>query len=153
MEIQPYSPDKAREVTNLFYAAVNGIADDVYSPQQKAVWAPEPVNYAAWAARLAQTQPFLAICAGAVVGFMELEADGHIDCTYTHPEFQGRGVASMLYAYLETEAIRKGIGRLYVEASIVAKPFFSKLGFTEVKQNTLQRQGVELVNYSMEKQL
>jgi GNAT superfamily N-acetyltransferase len=153
MYLQPYSPDKAREVTDLFYAAVYGIADDIYSPQQKAVWAPEPVNYENWEARLAQTQPFLAICDGAVVGFMELEADGHIDCTYTHPAFQGRGVASMLYSYLESEAIRQGIGRLYVEASIVAKPFFTKRGFAEIKQNTLTRQGVELVNYSMEKRL
>ena len=153
IKVQPYSLDKSHEVTDLFYAAVHAIADDIYSPRQKAVWAPEPANYGAWASRLAQTLPYLAFCDGKLVGFMELEADGHIDCAYTHPEFQGRGVASTLYEYLEAEATRQGIKRLFVEASIVAKPFFTKRHFIEIKQNTLQRHGVELTNYAMEKSL
>lgn len=82
---------------------------------------------------------------------MELDADGHIDCTYTHPDFQGKGVASSLYDYLFLQAKQAGIKRLYVEASLIAKPFFKHLGFSIIKKNEVQRNGESLVNFSMEK--
>ncbi len=84
---------------------------------------------------------------------MELDADGHIDCTYTHPDFQGKGVASSLYDYLLMQAKQAGIKRLYVEASFIAKPFFEHRGFSVVKKNEVQRKGVSLVNFSMENPL
>ena len=93
----------------------------------------------------------MAIIDGLVAGFIELDADGHIDCTYTHPNFQGMGVASALYEHLLTEARLNNIERLYVEASFIAKPFFKHRGFFVIKRNTFQRNGVTLVNFTMEK--
>lgn len=98
-------------------------------------------------------KPFIAIIENRVAGFIELDADGHIDCTYTHPDFQGKGVASALYKHLLAEARRRNIKRLYVEASLIAKPFFEHRGFSVVKKNAIQRNGVFLVNFSMEKYL
>ena len=132
---------------------MHAIDPAVYTPAQQEAWAPSPVDYAQWRARLSTKKPFVAIIDNQVVGFIELDGDGHIDCTYTHPDFQGRGVASALYDYLLAAAKAAGIRRLYVEASLIAKPFFAQRGFVLVKQNEVRRNGVSLINFSMEKYL
>lgn len=94
----------------------------------------------------------MAIIDNHVAGFIELDG-GHIGCTYTHPKFQGKGVASTLYKYLLLKAEENGVERLYVEASLIAKPFFSNRGFSVVQKNKVQRNSVPLINFSMEKYL
>lgn len=88
-----------------------------------------------------------------VVGFAELEEDGHLDMFYVRSNVVGRGVGSLLYAALEDRARRLGIGRIFTGASITARPFFGRKGFAVLRQNTVVRNGVELVNFSMEKVL
>lgn len=153
MDIQNYSADKAREIAELFHQSVHAIAPWIYSPEQKEAWASSPVDYERWAERLKRKQPLLALIDGRVAGFMELDADGHIDCAYTHPDFQRRGVASALYAQLLAQARARNLTRLHVEASLVARPFFERRGFTVLRKNEVQRQGVILVNFLMEKTL
>ena len=150
MDIQPYTADRANEIADLFYKSVHAIDDSVYTKEQKEAWAPTPVDYERWAERLKKKKPFIALIEKRVVGFIELDSDGHIDRAYTHPDFQGKGVASTLYQYLLVEAKARGIERLYVEASFMAKPFFEHRGFSVVKKNELQRNGVSLVNFSMQ---
>lgn len=88
---------------------------------------------------------------GVVAGFIELEDNGHIDCAYTHPKYQGLGVMSALYTYVEDIAIQKSLKKLWVEASKVAKPFFETKGFVMTKENNVTRNNVILTNYTMEK--
>lgn len=153
MEIQSYSDKWACEVADLFHESVHAVDPGLYLEEQKAAWAPMPPDYGYWSRRLSDKKPFVAVIEGRVAGFMELDEDGHIDCVYTHPDFQGRGVASALYERLLREAERRYIGRLYVEASLVAKAFFEHRGFSVVRKNEVQRNGVSLVNFSMEKHL
>ena len=150
MEIELYTENRAAEITNLFHQAVHAIDESVYTVEQKEAWAPTPPDYEYWKERLNKKRPFVAIIHDRVAGFMELDADGHIDCTYTHPEFQGQGVASTLYQHLLLEAKGRGLKRLYVEASLPAKPFFKQRGFSVVQRNNVQRHGVTLVNFTME---
>ncbi|MCG7535988.1 GNAT family N-acetyltransferase [Pseudoalteromonas sp. OOF1S-7] len=153
MEIQHYQACWARDITDLFHAAVHAIADEVYDQQQKALWAPSPPDYAFWSRRLEQKQPWVALSNGQVVGFIELDHDGYIDCTYVHPDYQGMGVAGALYDQVETQAITRGLSRLYVEASKPARRFFAARGFIQIKQNHIERQGIVLSNFLMEKRL
>lgn len=153
MQIQQYTADRAQEVADVFHQSVHGIDPDLYTGEQQEAWAPSPPDYQVWAERLSVKQPFIAIIDNRVAGFIELDPDGHIDCTYTHPDFQGRGVAGTLYDYLLREARRKGLVRLYVEASLVAKPFFERRGFALLQENKVHRNGETLINYSMEKWL
>lgn len=153
MEIQTYSPERATEIADLFHQSVHAIDPSVYSNELKQAWAPTPINYERWSKRLNKSKTFIAVIENRVAGFIELDADGHIDCTYTHPDFQGKGVASALYEHLLVQAKSKNIKRLYVEASLIAKPFFEHRGFSVVKKNEVQRNGLTLVNFSMEKHL
>lgn len=153
MNITTYTDDKAKEIAELFYQAVHAITPSVYSAEQKAAWASSPIDYAGWSSRLNKTKPFIAIIDNHVAGFIELSAEGYIDCTYTHPNHQGQGVASALYEHLLAQAKISGIKRLSVDASLIAKPFFERRGFSIIKKNEVQRNGVCLVNFSMEKHL
>lgn len=153
IDIEKYSEQYSKEIADLFYQSVHAIDSSVYTVEQKAAWAPTPIDYAFWSARLEAKKPFVAIVNNQVAGFIELDADGHIDCTYTHPDFQGMGVASKLYEHLLAEAIKRNLQRLYVEASIIAKPFFEHRGFAVFRGNAVQRHGESLVNFSMEKSL
>ncbi len=153
MDIQCYDPGRAIEIADLFHLAVHRIDSTIYDADQKEVWAPSPPDYDLWVKRLDSKQPFLAVADSRVIGFMELDPDGHIDCAYIHPDFQRQGVATALYQCLENEAKKRRVNRLYVEASIIAKPFFIKNGFNLVRQNDIQRKGVTLVNFTMEKWL
>lgn len=90
---------------------------------------------------------------GVVVGYTDLEADGHIDHAYCVPEVVGTGVGSMLYRALETEARAQGLTRLYVEASEAARRMYSAKGFTVVRRNDLEREGVAIHNFDLVKDL
>lgn len=149
----------ASEIAELFFQAVNHIPPSLYSAEQKAAWTAVNsndlgrINYDYWATRLGTTKPFVALIEDRIAGFMELDADGHIDCAYTHPDFQKRGVASALFEHLLLAAQAQNIARLYTEASLVAKPFFEHLGFATLRQNQIHKNGVVLTNFSMEKHL
>jgi putative acetyltransferase len=40
---------------------------------------------------------------------------------------------------------------LFTEASITAKPFFQRMGFSVVKEQEVSRRGETFINYAMEK--
>ncbi|AUI85826.1 histone acetyltransferase [Vibrio azureus] len=150
MKIQRYTQDRAVEITNLFYQSVHSIDASFYTPEQKEAWAPTPPDYTSWEQRLSEKKPFWALINNQVAGFIELDVDGHIDCTYTHPKYQGQGVASALYLYVLKIARTRGLSRLYVEASLIAVPFFKKRGFVVTKRNEIHRKGQTLINFDME---
>lgn len=153
VQIQPYNESRSIEIADLFHRSVHAVNTECYSAKQKEAWAPTPPDYTFWRERLKVKRPFMALVNDVLAGFIELEPDGHIDCMYTHPKFQGKGVASILYDYVENIAKTKGLMHLCVEASKVAKPFFEQRGFETTCQNQVQRRGVTLVNFSMQKRI
>lgn len=151
--IHPYQDHYATEIAALYHASVHAIDPTIYSKEQQEAWAPTPPDDAYWAKRLRLTKPFVAIMEGHIVGFMELENDGHIDCAYTHPSYQKQGVMTRLYEHALTLAHHAKMPRLYVEASLLIKPFFEKHGFVTLHANEVFRNGCLLTNETMEKKL
>ena len=151
IKIEPYAQDRANEIADLYHASVHAIDEDTYSKAEQEAWAPTPPNYEAWVNRLNIKKPFLAAADKKVLGFIELEDDGHIDCAYTHPQYQKIGIMGALYAHIEHIAKQKSLKRLWVEASKVARPFFEAKGFVTVRENKVMRNNVILTNYTMEK--
>lgn len=148
-KIIEYSSGWAKETTDIFYQSVHSIDSSIYSEEQKKAWAPLPIDYGKWQKRLELKKPTLLLINEQIAGFIELEPNGHIDCTYVSPYFQKIGVASTLLEYVIKLAKNSGIDHLYVEASIIAKPLFEKFGFVIENENKVIRKKVLLVNYSM----
>ncbi|MCV6636679.1 GNAT family N-acetyltransferase [Candidatus Albibeggiatoa sp. nov. NOAA] len=153
MQITSYDSRFAVDIADLYHRSVHAIDNAIYSKVQKSAWACTPPDYQMWIERLSNTKPYLAVVNQQIVGFIELELDGYIDCFYVAPEWQGQGCGGQLYRHAEHIAQERRFKRLYVEASYVARPVFEHYGFSVLKQNCVIRQNVELVNFSMQKQL
>jgi len=153
MIIRDYRAADCRAIADLFHAAVHAIDDAHYSAAQREAWAPTPPDYGVWAKRLECRQPLVAEQDGLILGFIELEPDGHIDCFYVHPNFQRGGVATRLLQRVLEVARARASCRLYVEASTVVKPLLESHGFILLGQNHVKRRGQVLINYRMALQI
>lgn len=149
MKIRAYQEADHSHIADLFHRTVHAIDTSFYSQAELEAWAPAPPNHEHWEARLAIKKPFVAINGDVVVGFIELENDGHIDCLYVDKEHQKKGIASRLLQHVKSEAIDRSIDTLYVEASKIAVPFFKKHRFTIECENHIYLRGQSLTNYSM----
>lgn len=56
---------------------------------------------------------------------------GYVANVYTSPKFRKRGLATALLGIIEEEAKRRGIKKLWLEASVWGKPVYEKAGFSE----------------------
>ena len=57
------------------------------------------------------------------------------------------------YDAIHEEAVTLGLRRLHSEASHLARPFFERQGWSVVRAQSLERDGVSLTNFVMEKVL
>ena len=155
MRVRAFEPRDAADWGRIFHDAVHRIGARDYSPEQCAAWSPEPAPAAAVRARAADGRRIWVAVDGQDVaqGFIEMEADGHIDCFYLAPEVAGSGVGAALYAVLEAEARKSGILSLCVEASEAARRFFLRQGFRDEGRRDFERRGVMIHNYAMTKAL
>ena len=147
-----YYRGQSRAVADIFHRAIHQTASAAYTPEQIQAWAPLPINYDYWRARCELKRPFLWVDEdGTVGGFLELDSDGHIDCHYTHPDFNRRGIGSALLRHAIQIATELALPRLYVEASHLAKGLYLKHGFAVVRANEVTRNGATLQNWIMER--
>jgi putative acetyltransferase len=155
VNIRTHLPSDAEKLPTVLYQAVHAIQDSVYNQDQKSAWAPkvDEAVLAKWQARIEKKRPFVAEYNDDVVGFIELEVDGYIDCFYITPKAQSLGIGGMLYQQALNEARGFGIKTLTVDASKTALSFFEKRGFKVVSENQVSINGCELTNYSMIKDI
>jgi len=153
LQIRLFRPVDAQVLAQIFHEAARSTAPRFYRPQQVAAWSPAPVPDEQFLTRVSDGRHiFVAVDQrDAPWGFIELEHDGHIDCFYCHPSMTGIGVGSLLYTYLEAEAVAMGLTHLRVEASEAALAFFQHRGFTLIGRQDFMRLGVPIHNYAMVK--
>ncbi|WP_334177294.1 GNAT family N-acetyltransferase [Pseudoxanthomonas sp.] len=154
VSLRPYRPDDAAALSDLYARSVRHYGPRAYTPAQIAAWA-ATARVERTAARCSDGRHVRVAQddAGRVLGFGDLEADGHLDYLYVAPEAEGLRIGSLLYAALEAHAHQQGIARLHVEASELARPLFERRGFTLIARNDLVLAGVAIHNYRMEKRL
>ncbi|GHC03771.1 GNAT family N-acetyltransferase [Cerasicoccus arenae] len=150
--IRAYRQGDHIPIAEIFPRAIHEIASSVYSLEQCEAWSEKEPNPNHWKQRCEKKKPYVFVEDGTVAGFCELDPDGHIDCTYVHPDHKRKGIASQLVSHVANVAKVNGLKRVYVEASICAKPMFEKLGFTTIKEQTVAIRGVGLKNFKMEKE-
>lgn len=151
LTIRPYREGDLDAVIAVFQAAIRGTTARDYSPAQIAAWA--QADRKAWARWRMDRPTWVASLGGAVVGFSDLEADGHLDMMFVDPAHQGRGIASRLLATVEAAARADSLTRIFTEASITARPFFERRGFRLIAAQTVAIRGQALTNFRMEKLL
>lgn len=154
MLIRPYRAVDAGALSDLYVRSVLHFGPRAYTSNQVNAWA--ATSSAEKVARRCADGRLVLVAVdenGQYLGFGDLESDGHLDFLYIAPEAEGRGVASALYAALETHARESAMPKLFVEASELARPLLERSGFVVLVRNELTLGGVNIHNFSMEKWL
>ncbi len=154
MLVRPFMPSDAEALAALFHASVREAGARDYSAQQVAAWSPSSPDPQDYITRAGDRTVLVAIDEdGEVIGYGDLEPDGHIDHLYCRPDRIAMGVGSAIYAALEAAARDAGIAMVFVEASESARRLFERRGFSIDARNDFTINGVAIHNYHMSKRI
>lgn len=148
METREYIPEDIHEIIKLFHDTVHAVNARDYSKEQLDAWADwHRIDIKAWDMSLRKNFCIVATHNGKITGFGDISRHGYLDRLFVHKDFQGQGIATAICERLEKLISRK----ITTHASITAKPFFEKRGYCTVRSQRVERHGVWLTNFVMEK--
>ena len=147
MQLRRYKQSDCRELAELFYNTVHTVNAADYNNEQLNAWATGRVDLEAWNKSLQEHYSIVAVDKGIIVGFGDIDQTGYLDRLYVHADYLGRGIATAICNKLEQSVS----GKIATHASVTAKPFFEKRGYKVIKEQRVERQGVFLTNFVMEK--
>ena len=170
--IRPYNSSDLSIVIQIFKEAVAAINIRHYTPEQIAVWT--DIDPARWQTKLKEMIVFVAVLRDAsndapsslrqeasadrqdeqrIVGFADMTREGYLDHLYVHKDYQARWVSLHLFKTIEKAARELGLTKLTTDCSITAKVPAERMGFKVVKEQIVEKNGVQFTNYHMEKKL
>lgn len=148
--VRKYNPADCSELGELFYNTVHFINSKDYNEEQLNIWATGNINLDQWNKSFLEHFTVVAVEDNIIVGFGDIDKTGYLDRLFVHKDYQRRGIATAICNELE-----KGIHRTKITtyASITAKAFFEKRGYRVIKEQEVEREGIVLKNYLMEKSI
>lgn len=149
MDIRRYQQSDCKELAELFYNTVHAVNAKDYTTEQLNVWAAGKVDLQKWNQSLQEHYSVVAVDDKIIVGFGDIDQTGYFDRLYVHSDYQGKGVATAICNRLE-QVVQ---GSIITHASITARPFFEKRGYKMIKEQQVERQGIFLTNFIMEKKI
>lgn len=135
----------------MFDAVRNGPSE--YSEQQRAAWVPIRRDGQTWNDRLSAQKIIVGERDGRALGFMSLANGGYVDFAYIRPSARGSGLFRQMFERIEEQAKLEGANRLWVHASLAARPAFAAVGFEIRKQEEIALGSEILARFEMEKKL
>ena len=148
MTLRDYTKTDCAELAELFYDTVHTVNAKDYTQEQLDAWATGKVNLEAWNESFQAHHTVVAEMDGQIVGFGDMDETGYLDRLYVHKDYQRRGVAAAICDALEQ---RTKAAEFTTHASITARPFFEKRGYTVAREQQVERRGVWLTNFVMKK--
>jgi GNAT superfamily N-acetyltransferase len=153
--VRPFRVDDAPSLSRVMRASVAHLTKRAYDAAQIEAWLSRCPTGERLAAKMGDGRYCLvaADASDEPVAFGDLEANGHVDYLYVAPEAAGLGTASEILAGLVRAACERNIGRLFVEASAIARGTFARAGFDEVSRRQIWVDQTPIHNFAMEKVL
>lgn len=149
LSVRMYKSADLDTTATIFLRAIRQVAYKDYDRAQIDAWA--QINRDLWGERRLSRPTWVAVLGGVPVGFTDLEPNGHLDMMYVHPDYQGIGVATLLLTTVESAAKAQNLSGVFTEASITAKPFFERRGFSVLASQRVETRGQILINFRMQK--
>lgn len=147
MLLRPYRTQDCPLLAELFYQTVHTVNARDYTTPQLDAWADGQFDLVAWDRSLSEHHTLVAERDGQIVGFADMADDGYLDRLYVHKDHQGQGIATSLCNALE-QAVP---GPYTTHASLTARPFFEHRGYRVVREQQVERKGILLTNFVMQK--
>ena len=149
MWIRRYEPEDLGQITALVYDTVHAVNAADYAPEQLDAWADGAPDLDRWNGSLLAHHSLVAVEGrDLIVGFGDIDGTGYLDRLYVHKDRQGLGIATALCDRLE-RAVDAPV--ITTHASITARPFFEGRGYRVLREQRVERHGVQMTNYVMEK--
>jgi len=150
--IRKYKPGDEKYLARIYHDAIYQLAANDYTQEQLDAWANPPLDIEdpKHKHRCEAKQPFVNVRDGRVVGFMELDPNGHIDCVYVDPAYARMGVVSEIMQEVKKEAKKLNIEKLYAEVSKTARSFFEHHDFVWIRDDVVNTRGVLFDRFIME---
>lgn len=152
MVLRRYRTSDCGSMAELFYETVHSVNAADYTKEQLDAWATGNVDLTAWDKSFLEHFTIVAEETGddgkRIVGFGDIDSTGYLDRLYVRKDRQRRGIASAICGELEDAA---DAAKITTHASITARPFFQKRGYRVVREQQVERGGILLTNYVMEK--
>ncbi len=145
MLVREYQISDCKEITELFYNTVHTVNAKDYTKEQLDAWATGQVDLEKWNQSLQEHFSVVAVDAGIIIGFGDIDKTGYLNRLFVHSDYQGKGVATVICNQLEA-AVQ---GNIMTHASMTAKPFFEKRGYKVIKEQKVERQKTFLTNFIM----
>ncbi|EKN4843942.1 GNAT family N-acetyltransferase [Yersinia enterocolitica] len=137
MEVRLASPDEAGQLWLVRNKAIRHGCRNVYDEKILIAWTPDqmPEGYPKAVAR----NPFFVIDdpvsqLAVATGFLDLSS-GSVETIFTLPEFEGRGMASLILTAIKQEAKQRGFAKLTLAATPNASVFYEKNGFILISES------------------
>ena len=154
IEVRCCRGEDAAATLTVFLEAITETEAADYSLGQIAAWArPEQRTVSEWDRAMQARDSYVALLDKQIVGFSDVDPEGHIDMMFVSPRHSRRGVSSALLTHLHGHARAHGIRNLSADVSITARPFFEKHGFTVVTTQHPMTAGVPMTNFRMTEML
>ncbi|MGN1319427.1 MAG: GNAT family N-acetyltransferase [Lachnospirales bacterium] len=149
MILRKYKSEDCPIIAKLFYDTVHNINIKDYTKEQVDVWAKKDIALETLNLSLLQHFTIVALFNGIIVGFGDITKKGYLDRLYVHKDYQRKGIGTLICDKLE-QIIE--VNKITTHSSITAKPFFEHRGYKIVKSQQVERDGILLSNYIMEKE-
>ena len=149
MILRKYAKTDCAELAELFYDTVHTVNAKDYTREQLDAWATGEINLEAWNESFQAHLTVVAEMDDQIVGFGDMDKTGYLDRLYVHKDYQRRGVATAICDALEQNT---KAAEFITHASITARPFFEKRGYTVVREQQVERRGELLTNFVMRKE-
>lgn len=153
MKTRLYKTSDLNTVIELFYEAVHEVCANDYTIEQLDAWAPSDPDIYRWQASLNRNHTLVVEENNEIIGFADMGETGYIDRLYVKKDHLHKGVATLLLNQLEKYAKTKGIVFMNTAASVTSKKFFENRDFVVLNEQVVERRGVRMRRYLMEKKL
>ncbi len=147
MTIRQYKNEDCDAVAKLFYETVHSVNAKDYTAEQLSAWTNNADSLKIRRDYLLKQYTLIAEINGEIVGFGSIDKLGYLDLLFVHKDYQRQGIATALCNELE-----KGFSVINTFASITAKSFFEKRGYSVIKSQQVERLGIKLKNFEMQKE-
>ena len=139
MKTRLYRQSDLDSILELFYHNIHTVCVHDYTLEQLDAWAPANPDVYRWQVSLNRNHTLVVEKDSQIIGFGDVGETGYLDRLYVHQ--------------LEKYAKAKGISFMNTAASVTSRPFFEKQGYNVLEEQIVERRGVRLRRYLMEKKL
>ena len=152
-KIRVATRDDLPAIQEIFDGTIRSVCNKDYDEGQVNAWAAGAKFTDRWLRKLTDQYFIVLENKGEIQGFASLDQGNYLDFMYVHKDHQGKGIASLMYYAIEKEATRQGSDFIVSDVSKTAKPFFERMGFETLQEQTVTIAGVSINNFRMRKDL